>query len=875
MLASVLGDSALDRMSLPPLESLSTELAELLTADDARQGLELALGRLRELGVTEGVGTPSLSIVVKGRTLSLSGSSPELCERLEPLLRLALLRVVDQDEHRKTRERLEMLSAASFEGILVHIDGEVIDVNQRLAEMVRCEPHELLGRETIFRTTSPEDLPATLERVRSGYEGAYTITAVRYDGTRFRAELQSKQGRLGDRPVRIAAVRDVTEREHTLSLLRESEKHLHDLALGGFDFMIVSKNGVIVDVGGGIESVFGYTREEMLGREAIGFVGVASRPAASRFITENRPGAYESTIVHKGGEEIAVEVVGVRSTLSGEEVRVAGFRDLRDERRLQGERRKLEQQLQRSQRIDSLGVLAGGIAHDFNNLLVGVIGNASLLQVTLTDPLDRQAADAIMSAGERAATLTRQMLAYAGRQDLSRREPVDLAELFRELRTLLDASLSKKATVNLAIEGGSVVLGDRAPLTQVMMNLLTNASDALGDKPGTIDVRTRHVRELDPRWDDALGATVGPGEWLLVEIQDTGIGMDEATRQRVFEPFFSTKEYGHGLGLAACLGIVTSHGGALLLESEPGRGSCFSLVLPSTDRREAARKSTQSLVPTEPCRVLVIDDEQLVRAQLRRSLELRGYEVDEASDGLSGIEAHSKRPADVLVIDMTMPTSTAPRWCDASANLDRPPASCSRPATKLRLQPSGSSPALTRSSCRSRTAWASSCRLSSKRDRAPKNNLPDRNALAAEDDVDLVLGRVLHVRASSAVQLERCVLVARVVPTFGLSRILRNDLAVDFDRNIGVIRRRLVEVEHAAHDLAGHGFERVRELVLAVSLVVLVGDRVVGARSATSFGHRVQARRRALCSCHRVNHTDDVRRKTGRLGRRDRRHRVR
>jgi nitrogen-specific signal transduction histidine kinase/CheY-like chemotaxis protein len=321
---------------------------------------------------------------------------------------------------------------------------------------------------------------------------------------------------------------------------------------------------------------------------------------------------------------------------------------------LQSERQKLEQQLQRSQRLDSLGVLAGGVAHDFNNLLVGVIGNASLLLATLSDPLDRQAAESIMAAGERAATLTRQMLAYAGRQDLGRREPVDLEALLRELRTLLDASLSKKAQVTLSIEPESIVLGDRATLTQVLMNLLTNASDALADKPGKIEVRTRHVRELDARWDDALGANVGRGNWLLVEVEDDGVGMDESTRQRVFEPFFSTKEHGHGLGLAACLGIVQSHGGALLLESEPERGSRFSLVLPAAERDAAEQPAPSSLLG-QPCRVLVIDDEQLVRAQLRRSLELRGYQVDEACDGLSGVAAHAQRPADVLVIDMTMP----------------------------------------------------------------------------------------------------------------------------------------------------------------------------------------------------------------------------
>jgi len=162
------------------------------------------------------------------------------------------------------------------------------------------------------------------------------------------------------------------------------------------------------------------------------------------------------------------------------------------------------------------------------------------------------------------------------------------------------------------------------------------------------------VQQLDARWDEALGASVGPGDWLLLEIEDDGVGMDEITRQRVFEPFFSTKEHGHGLGLAACLGIVTSHGGALLLESELGRGSCFSLVLPATEQRAPTRPAP-SPKSGAPCRVLVIDDEELVRTQLRRMLELRGYQVDEACDGLSGVEAHGSKPADVLVIDMTMP----------------------------------------------------------------------------------------------------------------------------------------------------------------------------------------------------------------------------
>jgi PAS domain S-box-containing protein len=213
-------------MPLPPLDHLTLEITELLAGDDAKRNLELCLTRLAELGLRQQAEGADLTLESHGQKLALAGGTPELRNAVGPLLRLGLRLVAEQVEHRKTRERLELLSAASFEGILVHVNGVVIDTNQRLAEMLRATPEQLLGPETMQRSVAPEDLPDVMNRVATGYEGAYTITGVRRDGSQFRAELQSKQGRLGDRPVRIAAVRDVTEREHTLSLLRESEQQL-------------------------------------------------------------------------------------------------------------------------------------------------------------------------------------------------------------------------------------------------------------------------------------------------------------------------------------------------------------------------------------------------------------------------------------------------------------------------------------------------------------------------------------------------------------------------------------------------------------------------------------------------------------------------
>jgi PAS domain S-box-containing protein len=560
-----------------------------------------------------------------------------------------------REEQARAHERTELLSSASFEGLMVHIDGPVIEVNQRLCEMLGYEPDEMLGPRTMSRCVAPEDQAAVMQRIAEHDDSAYIITAVRKDGSRFRAELQSKQGTRGDRPVRVVAVRDVTERERTNALLLESERRFRDLARAAFDFAIFSRDGIIVGIDGDPAPVLGVTRAHLMGRRIVDFAAPSSIPTVQQRIETGWVGSYDAVALQPDGEAVPILCVVADSTLDGQPVRAAGVRDLRPVRRLEAERRALEQRLERAQRLDSLGVLAGGIAHDFNNLLAGVLGNADLLREMVTGAAERESAEAIITAAQRAAALTRQMLAYAGQRDLGRRELVDIGELVGELRTLLGATLSKKARLELAVDARSIVMGDRATLSQVLMNLLTNASDALGDEAGVIKVRASRVSELDPRWDSALGATVRPGDWVLIEVKDSGCGMDEGTRGRVFEPFFSTKERGHGLGLAACLGIVSAHGGAVLVESELGRGSCFSVLLPAGVGEPAPSPRAPGTPTQRTCKVLIVDDEALVRSQLRRSLELRGYTVVEAINGRTALDSVTQARPDVVVLDMTMP----------------------------------------------------------------------------------------------------------------------------------------------------------------------------------------------------------------------------
>jgi PAS domain S-box-containing protein len=641
-------------------------LAAVLAALDGEEPQACLDAAIRTLGACglaqpDGSGEPWLRLERGSRSLVLVAApgvqapDPGTRSLLGHALGAALSRTAERDDAHKLGERLSLLQAASFEGILIHDQGVVVDCNERWCEMFGYSRDEMFHPGSMERGVAPEDLAAAQERIQKGIEGEFVITCVRKDGTRLRAEFSTKQTRLGDRPLRVVALRNVTERERTAALLRESEERLRLILEATFDGVIISRSGKVIDASDGIARFFGRGREELIGSQILNLVAPSEREAVSRRIEKETVGSYETVAIAAGGELAPVMVVTVMSTLDGAPARVAALRDLREARRLEHERRQLELQVERSQRLDSLGVLASGIAHDFNNLLVGILGGSELLLGTVDDADQRVLLESIHTAGERAANLTKQMLAYAGRRSLATTEPIVLADLWRELRTLLDAGLSKKAYLEIDVAPDCVVLGERATLMQVFMNLLTNASDALDDKPGTIRVSAERVLQPDARWQNALGVAVGPGNWVLVRVQDSGAGMDTVTASRIFEPFFSTKPRGHGLGLGSCLGIIKAHGGAMLVESSPGQGSAFSVLLPATELRSTPVVGAKAQGPSLSCHLLVIDDQAPVRAHVRRVLEKDGFVVTEAIGGIAGLAAVQQNEPDVVLLDMMMP----------------------------------------------------------------------------------------------------------------------------------------------------------------------------------------------------------------------------
>ncbi|MCX7044282.1 MAG: GAF domain-containing protein [Candidatus Sumerlaeota bacterium] len=324
------------------------------------------------------------------------------------------------------------------------------------------------------------------------------------------------------------------------------------------------------------------------------------------------------------------------------------------------ERRTLETRMRQAQKLESLGVLAGGIAHDFNNLLMVVLGNADLALTYLpAESPARFSIQEIETASRRAADICKQMLSYSGKGQFVL-EPLNLSRLVREMVHMLEISISKKAALRCQFADNlPAVEADATQIQQVVMNLIINASEAIGDKEGVITVSTGTMEcSREYLHEDFLGETPKAGPYVFIEVADTGCGMDAQTQSKIFDPFFTTKFTGRGLGLAAVLGIIRGHKGAIKIGSEPGRGAAFKALFPASSKAALSTEAPGSPKPWSGNGViLVVDDEEGVRKLTKRMIERSGFTVLTASDGREAMEIFSQRSAEIacVLLDLTMP----------------------------------------------------------------------------------------------------------------------------------------------------------------------------------------------------------------------------
>jgi PAS domain S-box-containing protein len=473
----------------------------------------------------------------------------------------------------------------------------------------------------------------------------------------------------------VSLEREVAERRAAEEALRESEERHRVISELGSDLAF----GFRVDLadrihGGWVSEAFsritGYALEDLAPagwQELLHPDSIESCRRQFAEIVAGRTRELEAQLLTRDGRalDVRARIDLARDPRDGSLRVVGAARDVTEARRAEEERHRLELRLLEGQRLESLAMLTGGIAHDFNNLLAVILGNARIaLGETEPDSRLRGRLSRIRAAAEHGARLTEQMLAYSGRSPIAPK-PIELSRLVDEMADLLHASISERCELALELGERAPVEGDATQLRQVVLNLVTNASEALIGGSGSVRLRTGLVELGAGELAEAVGAADPPaGTYAFVEVSDDGRGMDAATCARIFEPFFTTKFSGRGLGLAAVLGIVRAHGGVLDVRSEIGRGTAIRVLVPSLRQGAGVARAESGRAPAAAGRrtgtILVVDDQDSVLELAQTFLERAGHAVIIAAGGRDAVERFRERAGeiDAVVLDMAMPDAS-------------------------------------------------------------------------------------------------------------------------------------------------------------------------------------------------------------------------
>jgi PAS domain S-box-containing protein len=593
---------------------------------------------------------------------------------------------------RASQDRFDALTHNASDLIVeLDADGRFLFVSDNSEQIMGRKPEELVGRSLAeFAETGrvhPDDrgtmLASFAETVASGRRAGRRLGRfLLEDGAWhwFESEFTTYQGRHGEwRSISIC--RDISERLRAQEELRESEERYRLITDTAHEIISeVDAEGRVTYVSPAVEQVLGYRPEQVVGTTPVMMLHPDEvERAVESLLTGIRTGLPVRTepyrARHQDGSWRWLESEGVLYTRADGQARFLMVgRDVTDRVRAQEERLAFDARMRQVQRLEGLGVMAGGIAHDFNNLLTPILGDATLALLDLpADSPVRARVERIQKAARRAAALTHQMLAYAGKGPL-RVEPLDLTHLVREMAQLLESSVARRAELIYDLDDHlPAIEGDTAQLSQVVMNVITNAAEAVADAGGCIEIRTGSLlRQGSPR-PDWIGEELPPGPAVYFEVVDDGCGMPPETLARIFDPFFTTKFTGRGLGLAAAIGIVRGHGGAIEIETHPGRGTRFRVMFPASGRREVARAAAAADIADWKAHatVLVIDADEGVRDLVGETLERAGLRVLHAPDAASGVELFGRHAEaiDLVILDRSLPAARGEEPFDAIRRL--------------------------------------------------------------------------------------------------------------------------------------------------------------------------------------------------------------
>lgn len=451
------------------------------------------------------------------------------------------------------------------------------------------------------------------------------------------------------------------------SELRESEKKLKvifDTSEAGI--MVVSPLGIITFANRRMADMFGIPITDLIGTHYIDYLHESEKQDGSECMKQIISGKMTSIelvrhYIRKDGTDFWGNLTGTRFENVDGSMRdqIIVISDISERKRADEEKRLLEQQLQQAQKLESLGVLAGGIAHDFNNIMTIIMGGCYIMR--MDSKISHEHIPTIEKAAERAAELCRQMLAYAGKSPTVHSK-LHLGELVDDMIDLLKTSIPQKVAFSFSSAADiPFIIGDSSQLSQIVMNLVINASEAIEDVKGEIRVSLTSTKIVEGQLEkDNLGVTIPPGSYVRLEVTDNGSGMDDVTKHRIFEPFYTTKFTGRGLGMSAILGIIKGHKGALQLFSQQGQGSTFKVYLPAQDSEPAIGKS---LLPVSQIAwqgsgtILLVEDDVHILSIAKFMLEHLGFKVFEAVNGIDALELYRKYDSTITMVitDIGMP----------------------------------------------------------------------------------------------------------------------------------------------------------------------------------------------------------------------------
>ena len=578
----------------------------------------------------------------------------------------------ESDRSGKLARRNEAILRSSMDGFfVVDADCRFLEVNDAFCGMVGYPADELLQMRITDLEVDAHDNGGVPSHTRTGLH--HFPTAHRHrDGHLIYLDISVNVLHDDNGKILVGFARDVTERkraEEALAQLSREQKLILESAAEGI--VGLDRDGRITFLNNAAAILLGKPTGALIGRAAhdvlLGAPQCLVEPpqtacAICDALLNNRNSVQQQGVfLNTDGLRFPAEY-SVSLMRDGEAVvgAVLVFKDLTEQRRAEQERRTLEAQMQQAQKLESLGLLAGGVAHDLNNTLVGVQGNACLAleQTEENSELNRRL-QRIISACKRASKVIQQMLAYAGHVTCET-VPLDLNQLIEEMMDFMRAVVPKSVTLETRFEDDlPKIEADSGQLQQVITNLLINAIEAVGDRSGKICVATDFIQLLDEDVQMLFpGQELSAGRYVSLRVSDTGCGMSADTLQRIFEPFYSRKGAGRGLGLAAIRGIVRAHRGGITVESMIGEGARFTIVFPALYQPapEAPPVKTQPQLHSGAT-VLVVDDETEVREVVRDMLSARGMEVLTAKDGYEALALFKNRAADidVVLLDMAMP----------------------------------------------------------------------------------------------------------------------------------------------------------------------------------------------------------------------------